>query len=86
MLPSALIQRLELAPRDEKPVILADGSVANSQTYVGTVDWHGEARRVRVHEVDGRPLIGMSLLRGSRLTVDVMEGGAVAIEPLPESP
>ena len=58
------------------------GSVANSQTYAGTVDWHGETRRVRVHEVDGRPLIGMSLLRGSRLVVDVIEDGGVSIEPL----
>ena len=32
---------------------------------------------------DGTPLIGMSLLRGTRVTVEVEDGGLVTIEPLP---
>jgi hypothetical protein len=30
-----------------------------------------------------RPLIGMSLLYGSRVTLDVVDGGPVTIEPVP---
>ena len=30
-----------------------------------------------------RPLIGMGLLTGSRLLMDVIEGGTVSVEPVP---
>jgi hypothetical protein len=36
-----------------------------------------------VLEADGGPLVGMALLRGSRMTMDIEVGGTVMIEPLP---
>ena len=34
-------------------------------------------------DADGGPLVGMSLLYGSRVTLDVVDGGPITIEPLP---
>ena len=53
--------------------------------YMARVVWHGRERDVLVSEVEGEPLVGISLLYGSRLTVDVIEGGSAAIEELPQA-
>jgi hypothetical protein len=33
---------------------------------------------------EGGSLVGMLLLRGSRLTIDVIDGGKAIIQPLPD--
>jgi hypothetical protein len=43
----------------------------------------GKTRTVAALEADGSPLIGMALLEGSRLSLDVIAGGARTIEELP---
>ena len=62
--------------------MLADGSTVELQRFDGFVEWHDELREVMVLAAEGGPLIGMSLLRGSRITIDVDDGGLVAVEPL----
>jgi hypothetical protein len=62
---------------------LADGSVVRMRFYQATVLWHGQPRPILVLEASGDPLVGMSLLYGSRVTLDVMDGGPVTIEKLP---
>jgi len=47
------------------------------------VVWGGKPRSVGVHAIDGDALLGMSLLYGSRLLIDVIDGGPVTITPLP---
>ena len=37
---------------------------------------------VDIYAIGVEPLVGMALLRGSRVTMDVAEGGPVVIEPL----
>lgn len=44
--------------------------------------WHGREREVQVLATEGGPLVGMPVLRGSRLTVDATPGGAVRVEDL----
>ena len=44
--------------------------------------WHGEPRIIEVVEADSEPLLGMELLLGNRVTLDVLEGGPVTIYPL----
>ena len=51
--------------------------------YDASIEWDGQVRPILVLEADDVPLIGMALLYGSRLTIDVVDGGAVTIEPLP---
>ena len=44
--------------------------------------WNGQDRTVEVDAADTDPLVGMGLLRGHGLRVDVVENGAVKIEEL----
>jgi clan AA aspartic protease len=78
-LPPETVRSLSLPERGFVEVELADGGMATLRAYETRVLWHGRPRRVPVYEADGGPLIGMSLLRGSTLTVDVIPGGEVAI-------
>jgi hypothetical protein len=64
-------------------VTLADGRDITLRQYEATVLWDGQPRDVMVLEADGGALIGMALLYGSRLTVEVLDGGPVTIELLP---
>nr|MBC8228759.1 clan AA aspartic protease [bacterium] len=51
--------------------------------YLAKVLWHNQEREVLVLQADGGPLVGMSLLYGSRVTLDVVDGGDVIIDILP---
>ncbi|MFV1967353.1 MAG: clan AA aspartic protease [Pirellulaceae bacterium] len=82
-LPPSLISRLGLPWRQRGRALLADGSESVFDTYEGIVVWDGHPRRVAVDEADTAPLIGMSLLGGYELTVQVRSGGNVTIGPLP---
>jgi clan AA aspartic protease len=79
-LPSATIQSLSLLLFGSREVVLADGSVSSLDVYRAEILWHDEARPVSVLQSEGGPLIGMSLLRGSSLRMDIMPGGSVKIE------
>ena len=81
-LPMALIDRLALPWLSRAQALLADGSLHVFDAYVGTVLWNGQDRTVEVDAADTDPLAGMGLLRGHRLSVDVVENGAVKIEAL----
>ena len=54
------------------------------QSFHARVLWHGAPREVLVLSADGDPLLGMSLVYGSRVTIDVLAGREVIIEPLSE--
>ena len=81
-LPSELAQALQLPFAGYRQATLADNSVVVLSVYLATVVWHGQVHEVLVAQADGAPLIGMSLLRWSRMTMDVIEEGAVSIERL----
>jgi hypothetical protein len=50
--------------------------------YAATIIWAGEERTVEVESADIEPLVGMSLLAGNRLTIEVCANGNVTIESL----
>jgi len=79
-LPPATVRSLSLPERGFVEVALADGGLATLGVYEALVLWHWRPRRVPVYEADGAPLIGMSLLRGSTLTIEVIPRGAVTID------
>ena len=81
-LPSSLIVLLSLAWRERGRALLADGSETVFVIYEGIVLWDGQARRIPIHEAETTPLIGMSLLQGYELTVQVRPGGNVAVRAL----
>jgi clan AA aspartic protease len=80
----ALIATLGLVWRRRGRALLADGSESLFDIYETIVIWDGEPRRIAVDEADIDPLVGMFLLYGYELIVQVMEGGAVIIQPLPQ--
>lgn len=82
-LPAATIAALALPFAVPTRASLADGSLVQLDCYRAIVDWDGQPRAVLVVSADGGPLAGMSLLYGSRVTLDVVDGGPVIIELLP---
>ena len=81
-LPPSLVQELGLAWRRRGRAMLADGSDSLFDIYEATVTWDGRPRRIAVDGVNSDPLIGMSLLYGYELTVQVVDGGRVVINTL----
>lgn len=80
-----LISKLRLPPIGKSRGVLADGSEITYETYEGTVIWHGRQLQITIDAVDSDPLLGMGLLYGSKLTLEVVEGGEVVIRELPLS-
>ena len=72
MLPGDLIERLGLPRIGELPITLGDGNETDVGLYLAIVEWQDEKRIVQVLWTEGKPLIGMSLLYGNRLTLDVV--------------
>ncbi|MCY4615131.1 MAG: clan AA aspartic protease [Chloroflexi bacterium] len=79
-LPRGVVSELDLTFAGVNRVQLADGSEAALDSYAVTVLWDGEPRRVVSYVSDAAPLVGMSLLAGHRLCVDIEHEGRVVIE------
>ena len=81
-LPAALIAMLGLRWRSVERATLADGSTCVFQAYVGKVIWNGKLRTIVVAEAGVDPLVGMRLLRGHELRMQVRYRGKVTIKRL----
>lgn len=82
-LPSALVSRLNLQQAGEQRAILGDENRVVLKRHIAKVLWHGAERNVYVLQAEGGPLVGMSLLYGNRLILDVVTDGNVTIDALP---
>ena len=83
-LPAASCMTLGLPQRAGVTTVLADGSSRRVASYAAEVEWGGGWRPVAVTAVGGEALVGMGLLAGHELRVEVTAGGAVSIRPLGE--
>src|SRR5205085_10870796 len=81
-LPQTMIQSLGLPLREEGRYSLADGSEMNARFFAAQVEWFDQIRHVLVLEMECSPLLGMGMLRGTQLKIQVMTGGRVEIAPL----
>ena len=81
-LSSAEISALGLSFREEGRYTLANGLEAVTRLFTAEVEWFGLWRRILIAEMDGGPLLGMGMLRGSFLGIEVIDGGRVEIRPL----
>lgn len=79
-LPEDSIRLLGLPSVGQRTFELANGELSEFQVYLGSVAWHGRPSDVLVLQSDGVPLLGMTLLWGSRVTVNALSGGEVVIE------
>ncbi|NCO33314.1 MAG: hypothetical protein AUJ92_16430 [Armatimonadetes bacterium CG2_30_59_28] len=83
-LPGEYVEGLQLVHHNDTVATLADGNEISVSVYEATVLWDGQPREVLTVCAEGGVLVGMSLLAGSRWTMDVVPGGEVTIEALPE--
>ena len=81
-LPPPLIANLALTWRTTAIVFLANGSREECDVYAATVTWDGAPHHIMVQAADTTPLIGMGLLSGYRVAIDVVVGGQVVIQRL----
>ncbi len=81
-LPPALITLLGLRWQSTQRATLADGSTCVFRVYVGKVVWDSKVRQILVDEADTDPLVGMRLLRGHELKMQVRYRGKVTIKRL----
>jgi clan AA aspartic protease len=79
----AIIAALGLVLRGSTVGTLADGTLRTFGVYAAQIVWDGQDRSILVLEADGGPLVGMNLLYGFWVTLDVIDGGDVTIQPLP---
>ena len=64
-------------------MVLAHEQRVTLRTFRAAALWHGRKSNVYVFEADGQLLLGMSMLWGSRLTLEAKKGGEVTIEEMP---
>jgi clan AA aspartic protease len=81
-LPSATIEMIDLDWRGHATVLLADGATHVVDVYAANIIWDETVRTVEIDAADVEPLVGMGLLRGFALHIDVTDDGAVRIEAL----
>ena len=81
-LPPESIRQLGLPSVGQRTFELANGELFEFQVYLGSVSWHGRPSDVLVLQSDSVPLLGMTLLWGSRVTMDALNDGEVTIEEL----
>ena len=84
-LPESLIASLRLPFRRRGRAMLADGSECLFDVYEAVVISEGEPRRISVDGADTPPLMGMALMAGCELLIQVVDGGKVTLSPLSES-
>lgn len=82
-MPRQAIAPLGLTLHGFVPGLMADGSERHFYVYEATVVWDRRARQIPVYEADATPLIGMALLNGYELTMQVRPRGKVTIKRLP---
>jgi clan AA aspartic protease len=81
-LPSALIGQLDASYSTERFVLLAANSPRRRPFYEVVLDGNGEPRVTDVMALDGNPLLGVELLSGNLLQIEMTDGGEVLLEPL----
>lgn len=82
-LPPGLVQELGLQHQGIRSVTLADGQEARVELYAALISWNDQVLPRLVHQSDSVPLVGMYLMTGYHLAMDVRAGGAVTLSELP---
>ena len=82
-LPIATIVALGLVRHSRGRAVLGDGSVRQFDVYSAEVEWGSGWRPILASALGDEALLGMRLLAGHELRIEVVPGGVVAITPLP---
>lgn len=82
-LSATMVTALGLVRQSGSSAVLADGSVRQFDICDAEVEWGGTWRSVLVSVIGNDPLLGMRLLAGHKLGIEVVPGGLVDILPMP---
>ena len=92
---AGLLGKYDLATRPDHQMLTPDEVLGNpniwdpTAPYKGTIEWWGRERTAGIRPAVGiqiEGMLGTELLKWRRLTVDVMEGGAVTIDKMRPRP
>jgi predicted aspartyl protease len=81
-LPMTIANSLGLVRQSGSAAVLADGTVHQFDVYSAEVEWDGAWRAVLVSVIGSESRLGMRLVAGHKLTIEVIPGGSVEILPL----
>lgn len=82
-LPVGVLNTLGASAAGTRRAELGDGNLVELDAYFVTVKWRDEDRQVLALQAEAMPLVGMSLLWGSRVRFDAQDGGPVTIDAIP---
>ena len=81
-LPPTVVHELTLPVVTSGMATLTDGSEVAFDTYEIAVLWHGRRRVIFADEAETTPLVGVMLLEGNDLNMQVRTGGRVLIQEI----
>lgn len=81
-LPRDIIRQFDLAYRGTRTMILADGTLVETESYAAQVLWQNREVEALVFQSESEYLLGMSLLWEQRITIDAVEGGRISVEEI----
>ncbi|MGO8671190.1 MAG: clan AA aspartic protease [Capsulimonadaceae bacterium] len=81
-LPAELAHRLVSTYAGSRPILLADGTTRLLPVYRVDMEWIDEVRPTDIYILDGNPLLGVELLNGNTIQIDMTDGGEVTIGPI----
>jgi clan AA aspartic protease len=81
-LPLELIEQLGMPYLRTSRAMLGDGSTIEFDIHEAAVVWDGRLQRIPVDAADVSPLLGMGLLYGYKLSIEVIENGNALIRAL----
>ncbi|MBY0230002.1 MAG: hypothetical protein K2W96_12030 [Gemmataceae bacterium] len=84
--PPAVVSLLGLKKMNRGFAILADGTRVEFDNFAGEIDWDGSRRAIIVSATGSEVLLGMKLMQGYELRLEVDVGGKVELRPLPPKP
>ena len=81
-LPPSVIDVLDATYVGDIPISLADLTFRTRPVYRLFLNWQGEDRITEVISMEGNPLLGVGVLLGNQVLMDMTEGGDVTVETL----
>ena len=81
-LPKRLIDHLALAFMGPTRAVLADGHEVSLDVFEAAVIWDDQEKSVPALAAEGSILVGMAMLAGYRVTLEMEDNGVVMIESL----
>ena len=81
-LPPATIVTLDLKWRGSEDVVLGDGCTQRFDVYSARIIWDGKFRPIKVNEADTDSLVGLELLYGYQMCIQITDCGSVEVRSI----